>query len=189
MNFTSKLVLASNSPRRQELLTKLGLNYTVRVKEVEESFPEHLHRHEIAEYLAGKKAAAYRESLAENEVLLTADTIVCLEDKVLNKPADLNEARTMLRSLSGKAHEVITGVCLLSRPNKVIFHDVTRVYFKELSEAEITWYLEKYQPYDKAGAYGAQDWMGMAAIYRLEGSFYNVMGLPVHKVYEALQSF
>ncbi|QMU28678.1 Maf family nucleotide pyrophosphatase [Adhaeribacter radiodurans] len=188
MNFSSKLVLASNSPRRQELLAKLGLNFTIRVKEVDESFPANLHRHEIAEYLASKKAEAYREDLAEKEILLTADTIVCLEDQVLNKPADFAEARTMLQSLSGKAHEVITGVCLLAQQHKIILHDVTWVYFKSLSEEEINWYLETYQPFDKAGAYGAQDWIGMVAIHRLEGSFYNVMGLPVHKVYEALQT-
>ncbi len=189
MNFSSKLVLASNSPRRQELLTKLGFSFTVRVKEVDEFFPAHLQRNEIAEYLAGKKAEAYREDLALDEILLTADTIVCLESKVLNKPADLGEARTMLQSLSGKAHEVITGVCLLSSQNKVVFHDLTRVHFKNLTEEEITWYLENYPPLDKAGAYGAQDWIGMVAIHRLEGSYYNVMGLPVHKVYEALNTF
>lgn len=189
MNFTSKIILASNSPRRKELLTSLGLDFTVRVKEVDENFPATLQRQEVAEYLAGKKAAAYLPELQEEEVLITADTIVCLHNKVLNKPVDLPEAHTMLRALSGKAHEVYTGVCLLSTRKRVIFYDVTRVYFKELSDAEITWYVHKYQPLDKAGAYGAQDWIGMVAIQKLEGSFYNVMGLPVHKLYTELQSF
>lgn len=189
MNFTPKLVLASNSPRRQELLTKLGLTYQVRVKEVDESFPASLQRHEIAEYLAAKKAAAYRSELQADEVIITADTIVCLDDQVLNKPSDSAEAQHMLRLLSGHGHEVITGVCLISTHKKVVFHDVTNVFFKKLTDEEITWYVENYQPFDKAGAYGAQDWMGMVAIQKLEGSFYNVMGLPVHKLYAALETF
>lgn len=189
MNFTPKLILASNSPRRQELLAKLGLLFEVRLKEVDESFPATLKRAEIAEYLAQKKAEAYQTDLQAGEVLITADTIVCLGDKVLNKPVDFAEARAMLHALSGRAHEVITGVCLQSQIKKVVLHDVTNVYFKELSEEEINWYVEKYQPLDKAGAYGAQDWIGMVAIQKLEGSFYNVMGLPVHKLYAALQAF
>ena len=189
MNFTSKILLASNSPRRHELLTMLGIDFTVRVKEVDEEFPAELKKAQIAEYLAGKKAAAYLDELHADEVLLTADTIVCLDDLVLNKPVDFSEAQAMLHSLSGRMHEVFTGVCLISSTKKEVFHDVTRVFFKNLSDDEITQYIQKYQPYDKAGAYGAQDWIGMVAIQRLEGSFYNVMGLPVHKVYAALQSF
>ena len=189
MNFTSKILLASNSPRRYELLTLLGVDFSVRVKEVAEDFPAALKREQIAEYLAGKKADAYLPDLQTGEVLITADTIVCLDDLVLNKPVDFADAQAMLQSLSGRMHEVFTGVCLLSRTKKEVFHDVTRVYFKKLSSEEITRYIQKYQPYDKAGAYGAQDWIGMVAIQRLEGSFYNVMGLPVHKLYTALQNF
>lgn len=189
MSFTPKLVLASNSPRRQELLTRLGLNFIVRVKTVDESYPSNLRRAAIAEYLAEKKAAAYLPDLQPDELLLTADTIVCLDEQVLNKPADAAEAHAMLRALSGRAHDVITGVCLQSTARKTVLHDVTKVYFKELSEIEIRTYVEKHQPLDKAGAYGAQDWIGMVAIYKLEGSFYNVMGLPVHQVHAALQTF
>ena len=188
MNFTQKLVLASNSPRRQELLTRLGLTFEVRIKEVDEDFPVNLKRHEIAEYLATKKAEAYLSGLEDNEVLITADTIVCLEDQVLNKPANFEEAQEMLRSLSGRAHEVITGVCLISNQKKMVFHDITRVFFKPLSNEEINWYITHHQPFDKAGAYGAQDWIGMVAIQKLEGSFYNVMGLPMHALYAALQA-
>lgn len=189
MNFTSKILLASNSPRRHELLTQLGIDFSVRVKEVDEDFPTDLKRAEVAEYLAGKKADAYLADLQAGEIIITADTIVCLDDQVLNKPADFAEALRMLRSLSGRMHEVFTGVCLLSLNKKVVFHDVTQVYFKDLSDEEISQYITKYQPYDKAGAYGAQDWIGMVAITRLEGSFYNVMGLPVHRLYAALQNF
>ncbi|RDC63147.1 Maf family nucleotide pyrophosphatase [Adhaeribacter pallidiroseus] len=189
MNFTSKILLASNSPRRHELLTMMGLPFTVRVKEVPEDFPDHLKKAAVAEYLAGKKAAAYLDELQAEELLITADTIVCLDDQVLNKPVDFAEAQAMLQALSGRMHEVYTGVCLLSRSKKVVFHDVTRVFFKNLTNQEITGYIHKYKPYDKAGAYGAQDWIGMVAIQRLEGSFYNVMGLPVHRLYTALQDF
>lgn len=189
MNFTPKLILASNSPRRRELLTKLGFAFQIRVKEVDEIYPPHLERAEIVEYLAQKKAEAYRPDLADDEVVITADTIVCLDDEVLNKPAGPAEAFRMLRALSGRAHDVITGVCLLSKTKKIVLHDSTRVYFKELTDAEINAYITQYQPFDKAGAYGAQDWIGMVAIQKLEGSFYNVMGLPVHKLYAALQNF
>jgi len=127
MNFTSRILLASNSPRRHELLTQLGITFSVRVKEVAEDFPADLKREKVAEYLAGKKAEAYRSDLQEEEILITADTIVCLDDLVLNKPADFAEAQSMLKSLSGRVHEVFTGVCLLSTNRKVIFHDVTRV--------------------------------------------------------------
>ena len=189
MNLNRRLILASNSPRRKELLEKLDLDFTVRVKEVAEDFPENLRREEIAEYLANRKAEAYQPDMQPDEIILTADTIVCLEDQVLNKPADEAEAYRMLTLLSGRQHTVITGVCLLSRDKKVLFHDATQVYFKSLSETEINYYLEHYAPYDKAGAYGAQDWLGLIAIERLEGSFYNVMGLPVHAIYAELLEF
>ncbi|WBO86108.1 Maf family nucleotide pyrophosphatase [Hymenobacter yonginensis] len=182
-----KLILASNSPRRRQLLSDLGLAYTVRLQEVDESFPDHLRRAEVAEYLAAHKADAYRAGLASDEVVLTADTIVCLDDDVLNKPADEAEAIQMLQRLQGRTHDVFTGVCLLCGDGRqVVFSDQTRVTFRKLSLSEIEHYVRQYQPLDKAGAYGAQDWIGMVAVTRLEGSYFNVMGLPVHRVWEAL---
>lgn len=189
MNLNRKLILASNSPRRKELLGKLDIDFEVRVKEVAEDFPENLKREEIAEYLANRKAEAYQLNMQPNEIILTADTIVCLDDQVLNKPADETEAYRMLTLLSGRQHTVITGVCLLSQDKKVLFHDTTKVYFKPLSVTEINYYLDNYEPYDKAGAYGAQEWLGLVAIERLEGSYYNVMGLPVHAIYAELLKF
>lgn len=182
------MILASNSPRRKELLGKLDLIFEVKIKDIPEDYPAHLQRAAVAEYLASYKAEAYREEL-QDEILIAADTIVCLDNLILNKPNDEKEAVQMLRILSGKVHEVITGVCLLSREKKIIFHDLTRVHFKVLSEAEIAFYVQHYQPFDKAGAYGAQEWMGMVAIDRIEGSYFNVMGLPVHQLYTRLQQF
>ncbi|MCI1187547.1 Maf family protein [Hymenobacter sp. DH14] len=182
-----KLVLASNSPRRRQLLTELGLTYEIRLREVDEEFPPHLHRAEVAEFLAARKAAAYADDLAADEVLLTADTIVCLGDDVLNKPADRAEAQAMLGRLQGRAHDVFTGVCLrTSNGREVIFSDQTTVHFRPLTPAEIDHYIDTCQPYDKAGSYGAQDWLGLAAIDRLEGSYFNVMGLPTHRVWTEL---
>ena len=182
-----KLVLASNSPRRRQLLTELGLPYEIRLREVDEDFPAHLHRAEVAEFLAVRKASAYASDLAADEVLLTADTIVCLDDDVLNKPADRAEAQAMLGRLQGRSHDVFTGVCLRTGDGReVVFSDRTTVHFRALTAAEIDYYIDTCQPYDKAGAYGAQDWLGMAAIDRLEGSYFNVMGLPTHRVWAEL---
>lgn len=183
-----KLVLASNSPRRRQLLSDLGLRYEVRLREVAEDFPPHLVRGEVAEYLARHKASAYLPDLAADELLITADTIVCLDEDVLNKPADAAEAVAMLTRLQGRAHEVFTGVCLRRGDGReVVFSDQTTVHFRPLSRAEIEHYVATYQPFDKAGAYGAQDWIGMVAITRIEGSYFNVMGLPVHRVWQHLQ--
>ncbi|MBC6989904.1 Maf family nucleotide pyrophosphatase [Hymenobacter sp. BT491] len=185
-----RLLLASNSPRRRQLLTELGLPYTVRLKEVDESYPPHLHRAEVAEYLAAHKADAYRADLQPDEVVLTADTIVCLDEDVLNKPADEAEAIRMLTRLQGRAHDVFTGVCLLGADGRqTVFSDQTRVHFRALSQAEIEHYVLNYKPLDKAGAYGAQDWIGMVAVTRLEGSYFNVMGLPVHRLWEELEKW
>ena len=185
------LLLASNSPRRKQLLADLGLPFEVRLREVDETFPPHLRRAEVAEYLAARKAAAYAPDLAHNELLITADTIVCLDDDVLNKPADAAEATAMLTRLQGRTHEVYTGVCLLAgaagpTQQKVVFSDCARVTFRALTPAEIAYYIARCQPYDKAGAYGAQDWLGLAAITRLEGSYFTVMGLPTHRVWAEL---
>ncbi len=182
-----KLVLASNSPRRRQLLTDLGLAYETRLLAVEEDFPAHLRRAEVAEYLAAHKAAAYAAGLAPDEVVLTADTIVCLGDDVLNKPADAAEAAAMLTRLQGRAHDVFTGVCLLVGDGReVVFSDQTTVHFRALSAAEIGHYVATARPFDKAGAYGAQDWIGMVGVTRLEGSYFNVMGLPTHRVWAEL---
>jgi septum formation protein len=183
-----RLVLASNSPRRRQLLTELGVAYEVRLREVDESFPPHLVRAEVAEFLAAHKASAYASDLASDELVLTADTIVCLDNDVLNKPADAAEAIQMLQRLQGRAHDVYTGVCLLAGDGRqVVFSDQTRVHFRPLTLAEIEHYVAHYKPFDKAGAYGAQDWIGMVAVTRLEGSYFNVMGLPVHRVWEELE--
>ena len=183
-----KLILASNSPRRRQLLTDLGLPYEIRLLEVEENYPDHLSRGEVAEYLAAHKAAAYVPGLATNEVVLTADTIVCLENDVLNKPADVAEATAMLTRLQGRAHDVITAVCLRCGDGReVVFSDQTTVHFRALSPAEISHYIATAKPFDKAGAYGAQDWLGMVGINRLEGSYFTVMGLPTHRVWEELK--
>jgi septum formation protein len=182
-----RLILASNSPRRRQLLSDLGLTYEVRLKDVDESYPAHLQRAAVAEYLAAHKASAYRADLQPDEVLLTADTIVCLDEQVLNKPTDEADAVRMLTLLQGRAHDVYTGVCLLrGQGQPVVFSDQTRVHFRPLSEAEIRYYVQHYRPLDKAGAYGAQDWIGLVAVTRLEGSYFNVMGLPVHRVWEEL---
>ncbi|WP_317193572.1 Maf-like protein [Adhaeribacter terrigena] len=184
-----KLILASNSPRRKEILSGLRIPFTIKIKDVAEDFEPHLQREQIAEHLAGHKAAAYKTDLQADEVVLTADTIVWLQNSVLNKPKDLAEAKEMLQRLSGNVHEVITGVCLQSRQKQEIFHDVSKVYFRKLSEKEIDFYLEHFKPLDKAGAYGVQEFIGMIGIERIEGSYFNVMGLPVHLVYEKLKGF
>ncbi|OGX89702.1 Maf family nucleotide pyrophosphatase [Hymenobacter coccineus] len=182
-----RLILASNSPRRRQLLADLGLPYETRLLDVDEDFPPHLRRAEVAEYLAAHKAAAYAAGLVPDEVIITADTIVCLGDDVLNKPADAAEATAMLTRLQGRAHDVFTGVCLRTGDGRqVVFSDQTTVHFRPLSPAEIAFYIAHYQPFDKAGAYGAQDWVGMVGVTRLEGSYFNVMGLPVHRVWAEL---
>ncbi|GAB3654043.1 Maf-like protein [Hymenobacter agri] len=169
------------------MLTELGLPYEIRLREVDEDFPAHLRRAEVAEFLAKRKASAYIHDLAADEVLLTADTIVCLENDVLNKPADRAEAQAMLGRLQGRAHDVFTGVCLRTGDGReVVFADCTTVHFRPLTPAEIDYYIDTCQPYDKAGSYGAQDWLGLAAIDRLEGSYFNVMGLPTHRVWAEL---
>lgn len=183
------LLLASKSPRRHYLLKELGLDFEVRTKEVDESFPEQLKAAEIPLYLCEKKADAFDEELTDNTIVITADTIVWLDGHVLNKPQNFNDAVRMLQLLSGKMHEVYTGVCLKSKHKTTSFVALTKVYFKELSLEEIEFYIRNYNPYDKAGAYGAQEWIGYIAIDRIEGTYFNVMGLPVRELYEALLKF
>jgi septum formation protein len=167
----------------------LGLPFEVRSMEVEESFPENLKGAAIAEYLAGLKAEAYLSSLAADELLITADTIVWLGDRVFNKPGSAAEAHEMISALSGRSHEVITGVALATADKQHIFHDSALVHFGALEPAEIAHYVAQYQPYDKAGAYGIQEWIGYIGIDRIEGSFYNVMGFPTRKFYTELKAF
>ena len=183
------VILASGSPRRQELLQAMGIPFTVLVKQIDESFPESLTGANAALFIASKKADAYQNEAASGSVVITADTIVCIEGKILGKPADEAEAFSMLRMLSGKCHEVITAVCLLHKQQKVLFHDTTLVCFKPLTDEEIRYYISTCRPFDKAGGYGIQEWIGLIGIERIEGSYHNVVGLPVRKVYEQLMKF
>ena len=187
--FPYKLILGSNSPRRQELLKSLGFEFSVKPINADETFPVNLKAQEISLYLAEKKANAYQDKLNVNELLITSDTIVWCEGKVLNKPADFNEGKEMLNTLSGKMHQVFTAVCLKSADKQTLFFDESKVYFKNLKSEEIEYYLTNFNPYDKAGGYGVQDWIGYIGIEKIEGSFYNVMGLPVKKLYEELIKF
>ena len=181
------IILASNSPRRKELLSGLDIEYEVRtLPDIDESYPETLPQAEVAEFLARKKATAYLSVLKDNELLITADTIVLLNDKIYGKPMDNADAKRMLRDLSGQTHRVITGVCLTSTQKKVVFSDTAHVTFSDLSDEEIEYYVEKYRPMDKAGAYGVQEWIGYVAVKYIEGSYFNVMGLPIHRVYEEI---
>ena len=218
-------ILASKSPRRQYLLKELGLNFEVKTKEVDESFPENLNAQQIPLYLCEKKAKAFDEELQENTVVITADTIVWVNNQVLNKPVDYDDAVRMLNLLSGKMHEVYTGVCLRSKSKMKSFYAVTKVYFKKLSEEEIAYYVTNFKPFDKAGAYGAQECLpadvkpcsqeeivflnemgkaylnapnnskesqagiGFIGVEKIEGSYFNVMGLPLKELYEELLVF
>ena len=184
------IILASNSPRRKELLAGLDVQFEVRIiPGIDESYPETLPTMEIAEYIAQKKAKAYRETMADDELIITADTIVVLDDKVLGKPKDAEEARCMRHALSGKTHQVVTGVVLTTKELQKHFSVVSNVTFKTLSDNEIDYYVDTYKPMDKAGAYGIQEWIGYVGVTRLEGSYFNVMGLPVQRIYEAMKEF
>ncbi len=184
-----KLVLASGSPRRQALIQGLGVPVEVRVRPIDESYPPHLQREEVALYLASKKADAFVFDLSSDEIIVTGDTTVYLEGDILNKPESRDEAFAMLRRLSGRTHTVITAVCLLSVDRRVVFHDETEVTFGDLSDDEINYYIDVHQPFDKAGAYGAQDFIGYIGIVDMRGSFYNVMGFPMHRVYAELKGW
>jgi septum formation protein len=185
---TRPLILASTSPRRQYLMSEAGFHFTTDKPETDESFPAEMPVDQVAKYLAAKKAESFRPVIRE-EIIITADTVVILFDKILNKPADEKEACQMLAQLSGRTHLVITGVSIISKEKEESFDDVTEVTFKVLTKEEIEYYVSRYQPLDKAGAYGAQDWVGLVAIERINGSYFNVMGLPVHKVYQHLQNW
>jgi septum formation protein len=182
-------ILASKSPRRQQLLKSLNIEFKVITKEVNEIYPENLQREEIPVFLAELKSKPFIPELSDGDLLITADTVVCLGNAVLGKPRDYDEAFAMLENLSGKEHQVITGVCLSTNKKMHSFYSLTNVQFKNLSGPEIEYYINQFKPYDKAGAYGIQEWIGTIGISHIEGSFYNVMGLPIQKLYEEIQKF
>ena len=183
------LILASASPRRRQLLEEAGLRFRAATVDFMEVWPADLRGSEIAEFLADGKAAAWNDEIMPGQIIITADTVVWCHDTVLGKPADAEEAAQFLRMLSGCEHEVITGICLVSSDKKVTFSVTTRVTFRELSDAEIIYYIENYKPLDKAGAYGIQEWIGLRGITRIEGSYYNVVGMPVSDLYTRLLDF
>ena len=183
-----KIYLASNSPRRRELLAGLDIDFEVKVLEgIDESYPHDLPVGKVAEYISKTKANAYKNVIGDDELVITADTIVVLDDMVMGKPEGREEAVNMLKTLSGKTHQVITGVCLTTKTQQRVTSVVSEVTFKELADEEINYYVDRYQPYDKAGAYGIQEWIGYIGVTGLKGSYFNVMGLPVQRIYQELR--
>lgn len=184
------VVLASNSPRRKELLQRLGVPFKVRtLLGVDESYPEGLELSRVAEYISKKKASGYRTSMLPNDLTITADTIVAIDGDVLGKPHSVKEAKAMLRHLSGRYHMVYTGVTLFTADKEASFTAQSRVKFANLTDEEINYYVDNYLPLDKAGAYGIQDWIGLVAVEEIEGSYFNVVGLPIQRLYSALKKF
>jgi septum formation protein len=179
------IILASGSPRRQAFFKELDLDFTIQVKEVKEVYSEKLKHSKITDYLSQLKASVFT-NLSENDILITSDTIVWKDEKAMGKPKDFEEATEMLRDLSGQMHEVITSVCFTSKEFQKTVNDVTKVWFKTISEAEIDYYLKTYKPFDKAGSYGIQEWIGYIGIEKIEGCYFNVMGLPTRLVYKTL---
>ena len=186
VNYT--IILASGSPRRQQFFKDLGLDFEIRLKSIDEVYPNHLKGVEITDYLANLKSIPFDKELSANDLLITSDTIVWLNNKALGKPKDYEEAFSILRNLSGKTHEVITSVSIKNPNFQKIINDTTTVYFRDLTDEEIDYYITTYKPYDKAGAYGIQEWIGKIGIDKIEGSYFNVMGLPVHKLYKELMN-
>ncbi|MDD2247793.1 MAG: Maf-like protein [Proteiniphilum sp.] len=185
-----RIILASNSPRRRELLSGIDVQYELRsLPGIDETYPDTLPHEEVAEFLARRKASACLPELRDDELIITADTVVLLNGMILGKPADKEDAKRMLRLLSGETHRVVTGVCLTSAVKQVAFSDVAHVTFGVLSDEEIDYYVSAYNPMDKAGAYGVQEWIGYIAVERIQGSYFNVMGFPVFKVYRELKNF
>ena len=179
------IILASSSPRRQQFFRELDLDFIIQIKEVEEIYPKELEGTEITDFLADLKSKPFT-NLSKNDLLITSDTIVWLHDKALGKPKNKDEAFTMLKELSGKKHEVITSISIKSLAFQKIINDITTVYFKEITDEEINYYVKNYKPFDKAGAYVIQEWLGFIAIHKMEGSYFNVVGLPIHKPYKEL---
>lgn len=187
---TYHIILASKSPRRQQLLAGMDIEFEIITKDTDEDYPDDMPLEEVAAYLCEKKADAFDErELPANYLLITADTVVVVDGVILNKPADEEEAVTMLQQLSGNSHEVITGICLKSAKYKKVFSEQSKVKFGHLDVEEIQHYVKRYQPFDKAGAYGIQEWIGYVGIRSIEGSFYNVMGLPTHRLFHELKAF
>ena len=184
-----KIILASKSPRRRFLLEEAGFTFEVKTKSVEETYPDDLPVDEVAAFLAEKKAKAAAEFLEANSILLTADSVVILGNTIYGKPKDKADAQGILRALSGSMHRVITGVCLLSKEKSVTFSGVSKVYMEALTNEEIDYYIDRFQPYDKAGAYAIQEWIGLCKISKIEGTYANIMGLPVDLVYKHLEEF
>jgi len=181
-----KIILASGSPRRQQFFKDLDVDFEIRLKEVEEIYPPGLQAEQITDFLAQLKADAFKNEIAPNEILITSDTIVWHNGKALGKPKDYDDAVAMLQTMAGETHEVITSVCFTTADRSEIMHETTKVTFNPISDEAIHYYLDKYKPFDKAGAYGIQDWIGLTAISKIEGSYTNVVGLPTHRVYEFL---
>lgn len=184
-----KIILASKSPRRQQLLKELGVDFIIKTKDVEEVYPPHLKKEAVALFLSELKANAFKNEIKENELVITSDTIVCLNNEIIGKPTDRANAIEMLEKLSGKMHEVFTAVTLFSNKKQVSFSVCTEVFFKILSMEEITYYIDNYKPFDKAGSYGIQEWIGYIGVEKINGSYFNVMGFPVKEVYDALKKF
>lgn len=183
-----EIILASKSPRRSQLLSQAGLPFRIEALDVEESYPADMPVAEVPVFLAQKKANAARSLLKEDhEVILAADSVVILDNKIYGKPTDVEDAKRILSELSGREHQVITGVCLLGKEREIAFGDLTKVKFAELSTEEIEYYIEHYQPFDKAGSYAIQEWIGLCKIEKIEGTYANVMGLPVERVWKALE--
>lgn len=182
-------ILASKSPRRNQLLQSLGIKFQVITKEVDENYPRNLTKEEIPIFLAEKKARPFLNEVKEDDLIISADTIVWLNAKVLGKPKDNTEAFQMLQQLSGNEHQVISGVCLTSKGKQVSFFSTSNVRFKKLTKKEIEFYVSEFEPFDKAGAYGIQEWIGSIGVTHIEGSFYNVMGLPIQQLYEEILNF
>lgn len=183
------LILASGSPRRQQFFEDLGLEFEIRLRPVEEKYPDHLQGSEITDYLSELKAVPFQQELSTGEILITSDTIVSLDGQALGKPTDPAQAGEMLRELSGKRHEVITSVCFTTPVKQRTVNCATQVHFASLTSEEIDYYINEYRPFDKAGAYGIQEWIGLIGIERIEGSYFNVVGLPTHLVYRTLKEF
>jgi len=184
-----RIILASRSPRRKELLSQLGIKFEIVIRDYNETYPPDLSRQEIAIFLAREKASSFRDTLSNNEIVITADTIVLCNGRLLGKPSDAREAKLMIKNLSGNTHEVITAVTILSLTKEKTFSVTTKVTFAVLTEEEIDYYIETFKPYDKAGAYGIQEWIGAVACSRIEGSYFNVVGLPVQRLLTELKSF
>lgn len=185
-----KIILGSNSPRRQELMAGLDIDFEVRIiTDIDESYPAVLKEEDVPAYIARKKAEAYKSSMADDELLITADTVVWTFEEILGKPKDRDGAISMLQKLSDHVHEVITGVCIISKDRQIDFSVFSAVSFSKLDDDEIVYYVDKYKPFDKAGSYGIQEWIGYVGVESINGSFYNVMGLPIQRLYQELKKW